>query len=437
MGAVEPIADRGPADLEEALAADPESRLARRDLAVALVRAGRLEESIDLWRHELSSEGGFEWASDVMMEAMEEADLSFAGGCAEILTRLRWGPSRHLDGEVNGEVEGVDQPTAYLTRGKLGHDIDQLVYLRDRKVLGDEVDEVIASYEAVLASLDPDSPDTRQELGAEAREKIGDVYNRVLHVRETPAVDRALSDSWDPQSVESEYLDNPPGVVVIDDVLTPECLRELREFCLESTVWSGNRYRHGRLGAFFESGFNCPLLLQVAEEFRDALPGLIGERYPLRQLWGFKSGPTLPADSTVHADFAAVNVNLWITPAAANLDESSGGLVVYEVNAPLDWGFDMYNSRPDLIHAFLHRHQARRRRIPYRENRALIFNSDLFHATEEVRFRPGYENRRINVTMLYGNREQQAADRVTSATGGALRPPWRSAVFASKRRRRS
>ena len=76
---------------------------------------------------------------------------------------------------------------------------------------------------------------------------------------------------------------------------------------------------------------------------------MIGDRYPLRQLWGFKNGTHLPGDSTVHADFAAVNVNLWLTPDAANLDETTGGLVVYDVDAPLSWDFDTYNGQGDVI----------------------------------------------------------------------------------------
>jgi hypothetical protein len=34
----------------------------------------------------------------------------------------------------------------------------------------------------------------------------------------------------------------------------------------------------------------------------------------------------------------------------------------------------------------------------------VIFNSDLFHETGEINFRSGYENRRINITMLFGKR---------------------------------
>jgi hypothetical protein len=43
-------------------------------------------------------------------------------------------------------------------------------------------------------------------------------------------------------------------------------------------------------------------------------------------------------------------------------------------------------------------------RVPYRANRAVIFDSDLFHASDDPHFRDGYSNRRINVTILYGLR---------------------------------
>ena len=42
--------------------------------------------------------------------------------------------------------------------------------------------------------------------------------------------------------------------------------------------------------------------------------------------------------------------------------------------------------------------------IPHRANRAVVFDSDLFHETDRIDFADGYLNRRINVTMLYGRR---------------------------------
>jgi hypothetical protein len=241
--------------------------------------------------------------------------------------------------------------------------------------------------------------------------------------------------------VQRLYLSRPPGVVVIDDFLTPEALESLRRFCLESTVWNANRYPDGRLGAFFLSGFNCPLLLQIAEELRYQLSGIIGDAHSLRQLWGFKYAPRLPADSTIHADFAAVNVNFWITPDSANRDENTGGLVVYGLDAPPHWDFVTYNERMNIIKEFLAANKAERFYIPYKQNRAVVFNSDLFHATAGVDFEPSYENRRVNITMLYGDRGRDLHHPSVSAGATAAlcqspRPSaWKSASRSRWRRR--
>jgi hypothetical protein len=106
----------------------------------------------------------------------------------------------------------------------------------------------------------------------------------------------------------------------------------------------------------------------------------------------------------VHADFAAVNVNFWITPDEANLDPEHGGLIIWDVAAPLDWDFMKYNAAEGEIRNYLRDTAAKSIVVPYRANRAVIFDSDLFHETDHIRFREGYENRRINVTMLYGRR---------------------------------
>jgi len=321
----------------------------------------------------------------------------------------------------------------------LQHDIEQFQYLQQHEVLGKEFTAVIDDYQRVIDRLAPRGAEVRMPLDSEEYRTIRHIYNRLIYRRPTPRVQRALSATWDTSAVERQYIDSPPGVVVVDSFLTSEALEGVRKFCLESTVWFANRYAHGRLGAFFHDGFNCPLLIQIAEELREALPRVIGNRYPLRQLWGFKNASTLPAASTTHADFAAVNVNFWITPDDANLDETSGGLVVYDVDAPMHWDFATYNGHSDAIKGFLDRQESRSITIPYRQNRAVIFNSDLFHGTDAVTFRPGYENRRVNVTMLYGDREDEIhhrelarPDRTDHAS--LCWAAWRSASFARARK---
>ena len=196
-----------------------------------------------------------------------------------------------------------------------------------------------------------------------------------------------------------------PQLVVVDDFLTPEALAALRRFCLESTIWQ-KAYDGGYLGAFPEHGFAPPLLAQIAEDLRRAYPMILAD-HPLLHFWAFKYDSRLRGIAK-HADFAAVNVNFWITPDEANLDPDHGGLVVWDVAAPIDWNFSRYNAGDKDIRDFLEREKARPITVPYRSNRAVIFDSDLFHETDTIHFKDGYENRRINVTLLFGRRTAAA-----------------------------
>ncbi|MER9428281.1 hypothetical protein [Mesorhizobium sp. M0408] len=414
-----------------------------RDRIQSLLAQGRRDECLAT----LKSIGRFSsddatWLSNLASEAMGFRELWLAGEYAHLLAALRWGSKWYPSTNAAADHSLPLLPTdVFLTVSKLQHDVEQFLYLQNKGLLGPEFSSIIGAYRATVDNLKAKGIEGQVPLDDEARRTIGHVYNRIVHARYTPRVTRALSDSWSSAAVENQYVNTPPGLVVIDNFLSDEALKNLRLFCLESTVWSGNRYAHGRLGAFLFDGFNCPLLLQIAEELRDRMPSIIGYRYPLRQLWGFKNAPHLPGNSTTHADFAAVNVNFWITPTEANLDERTGGLVVYDVDAPLDWSFEMYNSSPELIRFFLNRREARSVTIPYRANRAIIFNSDVFHATAEVQFRPEYENRRINITMLYGERGDDVHHRDLSGTGASADPrsvggAWRSQAFAIARRTR-
>lgn len=193
-------------------------------------------------------------------------------------------------------------------------------------------------------------------------------------------------------------------IVVIDNLLTEEALVAMRRYCWGSTLWR-SVYNAGYIGAFPEQGFNSPLLAQIVEEFRTVFSDICGD-HALKYVWGFKYDSALEGIA-IHADAAAVNVNFWITPDDANLDPESGGLVVWDVAAPLDWDFTKFNTDEKAIRDFLAQSGAKPVVIPYRANRAVIFDSDLFHQTDAIRFKPGYQNRRINVTLLYGERDTE------------------------------
>lgn len=397
-------------DLEAAIACyrtalelDPRFTLATGNLVKALVMRERHDEALALIEKRLATAPGDPQALDIAVDiALAAGRLELAAAYAGRHAVVR-GASRFYPRPRLHDPRIIPSSAPELTVSKLRHDIEQLRYLRERGVLTADFSSIIAEYERLLEDIAPFGNDGRHPLSAEDARLIGHVYGRLLHVRPTPRLARAISDTWDPVAVENQYLTKPPGVVVVDDFLTPEALRSLRAFCLESTVWSINRYTNGYLGAFFREGFSCPLLLQIAEELQRFLPRVIGKR-PLLHLWGYKYDSTMSGIAT-HADFAAVNVNFWITPDDANLDPESGGLIVHDLEAPLNWDFLTYNDDRFTMQALLKQKGARTINVPYRQNRVVIFNSDLFHATAPFNFRPGYENRRLNITMLYGRRE--------------------------------
>jgi hypothetical protein len=139
---------------------------------------------------------------------------------------------------------------------------------------------------------------------------------------------------------------------------------------------------------------------------RQAFPRIF-KQHRLTQAWAFKQD-SARRGLNIHADAAAVNVNFWITRDEANLNPASGGLVVYDKEAPGEWNFAEYNSdrnKPKILE-WLKESGAHAIRIPYRANRAVVFNSDLFHETDDVTFKDDYLSRRINITLLYGHRHR-------------------------------
>jgi tetratricopeptide (TPR) repeat protein len=247
-----------------------------------------------------------------------------------------------------------------------------------------------------------DAPDHRKRHDAQQRDylaALGVPADR-FHLAGGEGVAQAVNPA-NARGIAAQWAGSDPKLVVIDDLLTPEALEGLRLFCWGSTIWK-KAYPDGYLGAMPDHGFAAPLLAQIADELRTIFPAIFGT-HGLGQWWGFTYDSSL-SGIRIHADQAAVNVNFWITPDEANRNPANGGLIVWDKKPPLDWDFARSNGDEKSARDFLAQTGARPVTIPYRANRAVIFDSDLFHETDRIEFADGYKNRRINITMLYGRR---------------------------------
>jgi tetratricopeptide (TPR) repeat protein len=290
----------------------------------------------------------------------------------------------------------------YTSKIKLRHDIEQFEYLLGKKILPDSYKNAIQAYRHLKVEIsDSATKDFLVKLTPEQKKLIETTYERNIYKE---PVEKFDNDVINPELalylISEDYKKNKPGFTYFDNFLTDEVLNALRNFCLNSTIWHSYRRSQGYLAAYQDDGFNCFLLYQIANEIKEKLPEIF-RNLPLINMWAFKYDSHL-SGVVAHADESVINLNFWITPDEANLDPESGGMVVYDQEAPPDWDFSEYNRNTTLIHEFLEKNNAKKFTVPYRQNRAVIFNSNLFHQSDSFNFRDGYENRRINITMLFG-----------------------------------
>jgi Flp pilus assembly protein TadD len=285
----------------------------------------------------------------------------------------------------------------YATRSKLVHDTEQFRHISRHRRDAQRFEMKARAYESAAR----DFPVTAAELSESAYEILGEDYNTAIHL--SPAAEipgGAVSERPDREDLIRAFTGGPTGAVYFDDLLTPAALAGLRRYLLESTIWHDFSHIGGFVASYLEDGLACPLLLQIADELRRTFPELLG-LHPLTQAWAFK-GLQRDAAVDVHADDAAISVNFWVTETAANLNTGRGGLVVCKVPPPADWAMKDYDADQERIVPFLAQNASETCVIPYRQNRAVLFESRLFHYSDAPEFADNYENRRINITLLFG-----------------------------------
>ncbi len=285
----------------------------------------------------------------------------------------------------------------WAVRDKLLHDAEQFRYLAARRRDRPRFEALARTYETVAAGV----PDKAVPLSNAQLDALGDDYNTAIHVGAAPEIaGRAVSGRPDRDTLMERYRERECGAVWFDDLLTPAALAALKRHLLESTIWHDFSHIGGFVASYLEDGLACPLLLQIADEIRGAFPEQLKE-HPLSQAWAFK-GLKATAAIDAHADDAAVSINFWVTPDHANRNPDGGGLVVCRVPPPAAWRVQGYDADMAATSAFLDRHAADSLVVPYRENRAVLFESRLFHRSGATNFASGYENHRINLTLLFG-----------------------------------
>jgi tetratricopeptide (TPR) repeat protein len=404
-----------------ALAIVPADPAVTHNLGVAIAAQGRHREAVGCFEEALKADSGFVAAhynrAVALMTLGETQDAIKAFSRAATLEPQHYQAHRALGflwlsrGERGRALDhfartyelrrGDDRTTMALkslttaTGHKLQHDAEQFLYLSQRTRDRLRFELRARSYREIAKQV----PDQVVTLSDSQIDALGEDYNTPIHLRAAPEVaGRAVNERADRAALTAQFA--AQGAIPIDDLLTPQALDSLQRFLLESTIWHDFSHIDGFVASYLEDGLACPLLLQIADELRHALPDILGE-HPLSQAWAFK-GLQAQAAVDVHADDAAVSVNFWVTPTQANLDPGCGGLVVCRAPPPEDWEIKDYDEDRERIVIFLEQKAVYSLVVPYCQNRAVLFRSRLFHHSDRPKFASTYENHRINLTLLYG-----------------------------------
>jgi tetratricopeptide (TPR) repeat protein len=372
---------------EAALRADTSFVSAHYNRAVALMTLGETQDAIKAFTRAATLEPqhyqahralGFLWLSQ-----------GERGRALDHLARTY--ELRRGDDRTTIALKSLTTTSAY----KLRHDAEQFFYLSQRARERPRFELLARSYLEVAKQVS----DEIVTLSDAQIDMLGEDYNTPIHLRAAPeVVGQAVNERVDRAALTAQFEEQ--GAAAVDDLLTPQALDSLQRFLLESTIWHDFSHIKGFVASYLEDGLACPLLLQIADELRQAFPKILGE-HPLSQAWAFK-GLQAQAAVDVHADDAAVSVNFWVTPTEANLDPGHGGLVVCCAPPRDDWEIKAYNEDRGPIVTFLEQKASDSLVVPYRQNRAALFRSRLFHHSDHPKFASRYENHRINLTLLYG-----------------------------------
>ncbi len=299
--------------------------------------------------------------------------------------------------------DGSYEESAALLRDSIeaGADGLEMLYGLVRLALFD----IDGAMERFRLARPTDVPTAQQEESRRRQEAEQDAYLAHQDAVEQPAawqggsvVRPRPSREW--TDLDTKLAASRRSVVVVDDVLSEGALATVRTELLTRRIWRGATAASEVITTLDRGLSRSPVVLHLANELRQLLPQSIGQEC-LTEAWAYQYRD-YKGCTQAHGDAARYSVNLWLTPDDANIgDPDAGGLRLWSRKV-FDYTPAVGNSENQML-ADMGRHRSEADIVvPYRCNRAVVFDALTVHETDVFRFRPEFENRRINMTLLFG-----------------------------------
>ena len=283
------------------------------------------------------------------------------------------------------------------TRSKLLHDAEQFRFLSERRRDRQRFEALARNYEEAAK----DAPETATPLSDRQIDRSARTTTpRSISAARRSLRVRAVSERPDRDALMRRFKEQQAGAVWFDDLLTPPALAR-------TETLSAGKHDLARLQPYrrvrrvLSRGWPR-LSAAAADRGRDSphLSGAAGKTSAVPGL-GLQGSRSQGCDRRPCRRCRHQHQFLG-DAGPGQLNPDRGGLVVCRVPPPAAWEIRDYHADKESIAAFLEQHANDSLIVPYRENRAVLFESRLFHRSDAPEFATGYENHRINLTLLFG-----------------------------------
>lgn len=296
------------------------------------------------------------------------------------------------------EIKNIEQNYT-ISSYKLRHKYEQALYLNEIK----KENTYRKSFIEICKDLLINNSEYLISLNGKQINIIKDYLKQQNIYKLDKQLNNYINSSIDWKKIEKQYNQTSPSIVIIDNFLEENTLSELKNFSLESEIWNYEYQNNNYLGSFAGQGNYSEIHHGIVCELLEKMPNLLNNN-DFEQMWAFNYDSNRKKGLAAHADFANVNLNFWITPDEFNEGNDMCGLKVYHEAVPDDWTFNDYNVDTKMIKKLITKNDVKATEVPYKYNRAILFDSALFHETQDLNFSDLFEGRRINYTILFGNR---------------------------------
>ena len=215
-------------------------------------------------------------------------------------------------------------------------------------------------------------------------EALGEDYNTPIHLRAAPEIaGGAVNERPDRAALTAQF--EAQGAVAVDDLLTPQALDRCGASCWKARSGTTSPTSTASSRPISKTGSPVRCVLQIADELRQAFPDILGPASADAGL-GVQGPAAAVGGRRPRRRCRRQRQFLGDADRGQPRPGAAAAWSSRSTPPPADWQIRDYDADQERIVTFLEKNAGNRLVVPYRQNRAVLFRSRLFHHSDRPKF---------------------------------------------------